>query len=261
MAENFVNEEEITTISDNNVVELASVAKVNETINDAIDSADQAASDDPSAKIKVINKSNDQAKQKIVALMSLYADYAQQAEVKIGPLDLLSATYAIGKGKILNAIYDEVSVNQKWGIFFEENFPNMKLRTANRWRLLASREDCYRHAALGAQRLLQLITLTKGMLKKNKDDKDPITTFLQAEGVNYDLADTVTLEIKNAIDAVINKPRGKEKKNIREFRLAVDNVVAKVAGIQEDLDSLNDSDVNLVKDALHKLETILKKAA
>ena len=189
---------------------------------------DTAAKDELDVQINKIAQKEGAIK--VQDFLALFQTYTRQAHEKVGSLDFLSATAAIGKGKILNPIHDEVSKTMKWGVWFEDNLPGLKLRTANTWRLLARRTDCHRHAALGEQCLVVLVSVTKGM-----KGEDPISTFLQARMVEYSPAETVSLEVKNKIEAaIVQAKKEKEKKAVREFRQAADKISKKGVELTKD---------------------------
>jgi hypothetical protein len=212
--------------------------------------------DDLDAKLLQIQQANCSREEKITNPKALFVTRSDREQKNLATHDLFTATFSFTRGKIFNFLYDEVSKREKWGIWFEENFPGLPIRTANSWRALAYREDCHRHAPLGEARLLKLLPLTK-----NLPGEDPITEFLTAEGVKYDPSwETVPAEIKNHIDIVIRQAlQGREKKVLRDFSTLVDKLVAKIPELFGDADSLKKVNGDKVWELVENLEGLIQR--
>ena len=245
-----------------NLEALTTLAIVDSALEEAEEKdVDQAKSlrvyDDLEVQLYQIKQAKCSREEKIGGLKALFNTCSEQAETDLANLDFFTATFAIKRGKILNSLYNEVSKREKWGIWFEDNFPGLRTRSANNWRALAYREDCHQHAPLGEARLLKLLPLTKNLPGEN-----PITEFLTAAGVEYDPSwETVPAETKNQIDVLIRRAiQNREKKVLRDFGTQVDKLVTKIPELVEDAESLKKVNIDKVKELLDKLETLVEKA-
>jgi hypothetical protein len=195
--------------------------------------------------------------ERISQLRSLFNTYSREGDAQLGGYDLLTATSAIDRGKILSALHEIVSVKAKWGPWFVENFPALKIRTATNWTRLARRSDCHRHAILGEARLLKLVSLTNG-----HEGPDPITEFFTRMGLAYDAAaGSLSLETKAEIDAAIELAQdARPKKSLRDFRSWAAKLAAKTAPLAGDEEAVKELETDIA-DLVTELTILLEKAA
>jgi hypothetical protein len=152
---------------------------------------------DPKTKIEDPEKELEAAKE-------LATRYTLQINMVESGLSGIITKYRTRQGMIFNIMKDLVNAKYGpvWEEWFKSNFDPREFRSVQDYRRLAKIPNIIRYAVFGKERLLQIL---RQLSKDEKKMDDPVGSFIERVGVDFNPAETVNVqELKTETDIAIN---------------------------------------------------------
>jgi hypothetical protein len=194
-------------------------------------------------------------------------DVLQKLEIATGNFDQSSGEIALQQGKILNALKKQLQLkNGKkrfgWTRWAESNVKFIGKRKMQNLMHLGERDFLHPYAALGVERLLKLLRVTKG-----RSESDPVGSFLLDHDIHLpDNGIPLSVEIKANVDKAIASSRTRKSGQdsagsiVEKFNRAAHSIEGQISSIMESQDLISQVDrekVASLKDKLVELESLI----
>lgn len=140
------------------------------------------------------------------------ADLLWKMELRTAGMDKPLGLISLAQGDLLNAIEDDIKKEGRqkkirWGKWCEQKIKFMGKRKRQNLQFLARRTDIRPYAALGVERMIQVIRASA-----DRDGQDPAGSFLSEHGIVIpENGGPIPLDLKNQVDKVIAAAKAKRR--------------------------------------------------
>jgi hypothetical protein len=192
----------------------------------------------------------------------------QKLEIGTNNFDQSSGQIALQQGKILNALKKQLQMKSKkkrfgWAQWAQAKVKFIGKRKMQNLMYLAEKTPSYSYAALGVERLLKLLRVTK-----DRNETDPVTSFFLEHGIPIpENGVPLSVGIKATVDdaiAAVKASRTYENpvsQTILKFHRGakkVENAITSILKTPELVEEVDNETVASLKNKLAELESLIR---
>jgi hypothetical protein len=192
----------------------------------------------------------------------------QKLEIGTDNFDQSSGQIALQQGKILNALKKQLQMKSKkkrfgWARWAQAKVKFIGKRKMQNLMYLAEKTPSYSYAALGVERLLKLLRVTK-----DRNETDPVTSFFLEHGIPIpENGVPLSVGIKATVDDAIAAFKASQtdenpvSQTILKFHREakkVENAITSILKTPELVEQVDNEKVTTLKNKLAELESLIR---